>query len=63
MGLKVIDLGLADYFQVWSLQKEILAKVINNDLSAALILCQHPPVITSGRKVSGASFKATLSDI
>ena len=63
MKLKVIDLGLADYFQVWSLQKDILAKVINNELRAALILCRHPPVITSGRKVSAASFKAASSEI
>ncbi|MDP2044490.1 MAG: lipoyl(octanoyl) transferase LipB [Candidatus Omnitrophota bacterium] len=63
MDLKVIDLGLADYFQVWSLQKDILAKVINNDLSAALILCRHPPVITSGRKVSAASFKVSSGEI
>ncbi len=63
MKLKVIDLGLADYFQVWGLQKDILAKVINNDLNAALILCRHPPVITSGRKVSAASFKAASSEI
>lgn len=63
MKLKVIDLGLADYFQVWDLQKDILAKVINNDLNAALILCRHPPVITSGRKVPAASFKAASSEI
>ena len=63
MDLKIIDLGLADYFQVWNLQKDILAKVINNDLNAALILCRHPPVITSGRKVPAASFKAASGEI
>lgn len=63
MNLKIIDLGLADYFRAWSLQKDILAKVINNDLNAALIFCRHPPVITSGRKVSGVSFKAASREI
>lgn len=63
MNLKIIDLGLADYFSVWNLQKDILVKVINNDLIAALILCRHPPVITLGRKASMASLKVDLSEI
>jgi lipoate-protein ligase B len=47
---KVYDLGLVDYQRALRLQKEIFLEVKKEILSAALILCQHYPVITLGRR-------------
>ena len=63
MGFKVIDLGLVDYLATWDLQKTILSRDMNNDVGAALILCQHYPVITLGRNASGSSLKFTRDEI
>jgi len=63
MKLKVIDLGLAEYLSAWNKQKDILSEVISNDLAAALILCQHYPVITLGRNASRGSFKFSFEEI
>jgi len=63
MELKVIDLGLAEYLPAWNKQKDILCEVISNDLAAALILCQHYPVITLGRSASRVSLKFTFEEI
>ena len=57
MDLKVIDLGLVDYLEAWDIQKDTLAKVINNELDSALILCRHYPVITLGRGASQNSLR------
>lgn len=63
MKLKVVDLGLAEYLSAWNKQKDILSEVISNDLAAALILCQHYPVITLGRNASRGSFKFSFEEI
>ncbi len=63
MDFKVIDLSLVDYLEAWDIQKDMLAKVINNDLDSALILCRHHPVITLGRNTSGSSLKFTEEEI
>jgi len=57
MDLKIIDLGLVDYLEAWDIQKDTLAKVINNDLDSALILCRHYPVVTLGRGASQESLR------
>ncbi|MDD5691880.1 MAG: lipoyl(octanoyl) transferase LipB [Candidatus Omnitrophica bacterium] len=57
MKLEVIDLGLVDYLEAWDVQKDTLAKVINNDLDSALILCRHYPVVTLGRAASRKSLR------
>lgn len=48
--MKVIDLGLKDYSQVWQLQKELVAQRIENKIPDTLILVEHPHVITKGRR-------------
>jgi len=50
--LKVIDLGLREYGQVWDLQKDLLKKRISGEAMDTLILVEHPPVITLGRGAS-----------
>jgi lipoate-protein ligase B len=50
MEIKIFDLGLVDYKTAWDFQKNIFNLVKSNCLDSALILCQHYPVITLGRK-------------
>ena len=49
MGFKIFDWGLIDYSAALSSQKQVFCQVKNKELSSAIILCQHPPVITLGR--------------
>ncbi len=45
---EVQDLGLIDYAAAYGIQKECVARVIAGG-AQALLLCEHPPVITLGR--------------
>jgi len=49
---RVIDLGLRDYREVWSLQQELVAQRQTNQIPDTLILCEHPDVITLGRRAT-----------
>ncbi len=49
MQFRTFDLGLIDFKSAWDFQKEIFARVKNNEFNAALIFCRHYPVITLGR--------------
>jgi len=51
MRFKLFDLGEIDYLSAWALQKEVLLKVRDREFDAALLICQHHPVITLGRRV------------
>lgn len=44
------DLGLREYKAVWALQHELLEKRAQDAIPDALILCEHPHVITVGRR-------------
>ncbi len=58
--LLVRDLGVQPYAEVLSLQRELAAKRITGELEAdTLLLVQHPPVITLGRR--GADNKLPAS--
>lgn len=49
--LRVLDLGVRPYAEVLSLQRELAADRIDGTLSSdTLILVEHPPVITLGRR-------------
>ncbi|MFO7900468.1 MAG: lipoyl(octanoyl) transferase LipB [Planctomycetota bacterium] len=49
--LHVIDLGRCDYDAAWALQKEIHAAILEDAAEPdRLILVEHPPVITLGRR-------------
>jgi len=49
MEFSIFDLGLTNFKDSWSLQRDIFNRVQNGKLSSALLLCQHYPVITLGR--------------
>jgi lipoic acid synthetase len=46
----VIDIGLIDYREAWDFQREVVAAKVKSDLTDVLILLEHTPVITLGRK-------------
>ncbi|MBU0478086.1 lipoyl(octanoyl) transferase LipB [bacterium] len=46
----VLDVGLKDYMEAYSLQKKILSERIKNEIPDTLILTEHPPTFTIGRK-------------
>ncbi|MFA6216101.1 MAG: lipoyl(octanoyl) transferase LipB [Candidatus Omnitrophota bacterium] len=49
MSFKLFDLGVVDYQQAREFQKSVFQDVACGRLPAAVILCQHPAVITVGR--------------
>ena len=46
----VLDIGLKDYMEVYDLQKKILSERIKGEIPDTLILTEHPPTFTIGRK-------------
>ncbi len=52
MQFEVIDLGLTDFKTACDFQKETFLAVKNRGAASALILCQHYPVITLGRRAN-----------
>jgi len=49
MQFKLFDLGILDFQSAWDIQRELFTKVKQGELSSALLLCRHNPVITLGR--------------
>lgn len=47
---RVVDLGRCDYQEAYLLQKQLLCRRIGGKIPDTLILLQHPPVFTIGRK-------------
>jgi len=48
--IRVLDLGLKDYQEVWALQSRLVKKRISGEIKDILILVEHFPVITLGRR-------------
>ena len=44
------DLGLLDYQEAWQVQRQMHQTVVAGDAPPTLLLVEHPPVITFGRK-------------
>jgi len=49
-SVTVVDLGLRPYAEVWELQKQLVERVAAGESGDVLLLCEHPAVITLGRK-------------
>lgn len=43
-------LGLSDYEQTWALQRDVHARVASGEIGPQVLLVQHPPVYTAGRR-------------
>ncbi len=59
-GPEVVRLGRVEYAEAWRLQKERVDRRIAGEVGDALILCEHEPVFTQGRRnvVEGMSHVA-----
>jgi len=63
MQFQIIDLGLLHYKKAWDFQKEIFLALKYRNLASALILCQHYPVITLGRKADKRNILINESEL
>src|SRR3954453_10307049 len=48
--LEVLRLGLVDYQEAWDRQREIHARVVEGTAPDTLLLLEHPPVYTAGKR-------------
>ena len=48
--MKVLDLGVIKYEDALGVQKDLLHKRIEGKISDTLIICEHPAVVTFGRR-------------
>ena len=46
----LLDLGMKEYQAVWNMQKELVNKRMQKEISDILILVEHPHTITMGRR-------------
>jgi lipoyl(octanoyl) transferase len=49
-GAYLLSLGLTPYIEAWELQKSLAAAVSQGAMPEAVILLEHPPVVTLGRR-------------
>jgi lipoate-protein ligase B len=55
----IIDIDLMEYQRAWDFQKELVAAKLKSDLPDILILLEHNPVITLGRRGNRANLRAS----
>lgn len=55
--MRLLDLGRRDYQEVWELQKRLASARATDRIPDTLILVEHNPVITLGRKTSPENIK------
>jgi lipoyl(octanoyl) transferase len=46
----VLDLGVVPYREAWDLQRSLAERVANGELPDTVMLLEHPPVVTLGRR-------------
>ncbi len=61
--LNVVDLGQCDYDTAWNLQKDLHARAAAERGLAYLILVEHPPVITLGRRADRRNVLLSPSEL
>ncbi|MGY1624074.1 lipoyl(octanoyl) transferase LipB [Geodermatophilus sp. SYSU D00965] len=49
-ALEVLRLGLIDYEEAWAQQRELHARVVEGTAPDTLLLLEHPPVYTAGKR-------------
>jgi lipoyl(octanoyl) transferase len=50
MDVELVSLGIVEYREAWNLQREIAAEVAAGSRPDTVILLEHPPTITLGRR-------------
>ena len=58
----LIDLGRRDYAEVWQFQKQLVDERIRDAIPDALVLVEHPPVVTLGRHRQPSAFTSSPSE-
>ena len=48
----VVECGLVDYQQAWERQREVHARRVADDIADTVLLLEHPPVFTAGRRTA-----------
>ena len=48
--LQILRLGLVDYEEAWARQRELHAQVVDGSAPDTLLLLEHPPVYTAGKR-------------
>jgi lipoyl(octanoyl) transferase len=51
---RVIDLGIVPYREAWELQRAVAAEVASGEQPDTVILLEHPPVVTLGRRAEAS---------
>lgn len=49
-GVRVVRAGTVDYLQAWARQRSLHAAVVDGSEPDTVLLLQHPPVYTAGRR-------------
>jgi lipoyl(octanoyl) transferase len=49
-ALRVLDLGVVPYREAWDLQRVLVERVANGQLPDTVMLLEHPPTVTLGRR-------------
>jgi len=49
-ALEVLRLGMIDYEEAWARQRDLHARVVVGDAPDTLLLLEHPPVYTAGKR-------------
>jgi lipoyl(octanoyl) transferase len=52
-GAYLVNLGLTPYLEAWDLQRALAAAVSQGAIPDTVILLEHPPVVTLGRRTDG----------
>jgi lipoyl(octanoyl) transferase len=47
---QLLNLGLTPYLDAWDLQRSVAAGVQQGDIPDTIVLVEHPPVVTTGRR-------------
>ena len=50
---QLLKLGLVEYGEAWGIQKQLFNAISQNEIIDTLIILQHPPVYTFGRRTIG----------
>jgi lipoyl(octanoyl) transferase len=50
----VLNLGLVPYLEAWELQRSVAAAVATGQLPDTVLLLEHPPVVTMGRRTEAS---------
>ncbi|MCM8797151.1 MAG: lipoyl(octanoyl) transferase LipB [Candidatus Omnitrophica bacterium] len=59
MEIRVFNLGITDFENVWKLQRDLVVQAENAIIPFNLVVCQHYPVFTCGRKTDVNTILAT----